>query len=236
MNILAIGAHPDDVENTCAGTLAKFARDGHKVFIATTTNGNIGAADMKPAEIRKIRLREAAESAAVIGAEYFCLDHDDEMLFEDKQTRLEIINLIRRCRADLILTHDPNDYNPDHNLTGKMVNDVIVMTTVPNIVTEYSPLENTPYIYYVDTVNGVGFIPEEYVDISDTFEIKKQMLEKHQSQIQWMKDNYKNDKTEFFSNMEIQARYRGLQAGVDFAEGFRLPRHAFRIPTQRILP
>jgi LmbE family N-acetylglucosaminyl deacetylase len=237
MNILAIGAHPDDIEITCAGTLAKYAKTGHKIFMATTTNGNVGSATLPPEEIRKIRLKEAEESAAVIGAEYICLDYDDEMLFEDRSTRLAIINLIRRCRANVILTHYSNDYNPDHSLTGKMVNDVIVMTTVPNIKTEYPPLENTPCIYYFDTANGVGFIPNEYVDITDTFEIKKAMFEKHVSQVQWMKDNYKNDQsTGFSSSIEIQARYRGLQVGVLYAEGFCLPRHSYRFTTKRILP
>ena len=84
MNILAIGAHPDDVETNCGGTLAKFAKMGHKVFTATATNGNIGSATLSMEEIAKIRKEEAARAAAHIGAEYICLDYDDEMFFEDK--------------------------------------------------------------------------------------------------------------------------------------------------------
>ena len=77
MNILAIGAHPDDVELNCAGTLAKYAALGHKVFIATATSGNIGSATLPKEEIAAVRKAEAAKSAAIIGAEYLCLDYDD---------------------------------------------------------------------------------------------------------------------------------------------------------------
>ena len=99
MNILAIGAHPDDIEVMCAGTLAKYAAQGHKVFLATATNGNIGSAHHTMEEIGRIRKAEAAKSAAIIGAEYICLDYDDEMFYEDKSVRLAFINLIQIGRA-----------------------------------------------------------------------------------------------------------------------------------------
>jgi len=84
MNILAVGAHPDDVEINCAGTLAKFASMGHKVFICTATSGNIGSATLPKDEIGALRKKEAAKSAAIIGAEYMCLDYDDELFYEDQ--------------------------------------------------------------------------------------------------------------------------------------------------------
>lgn len=77
MNILAIGAHPHDVETMCAGTLAKYSSSDHKVFIATATNGNIGSArlpDME--EIARVRKEKAARSAAIIGVEYI---HDENV-------------------------------------------------------------------------------------------------------------------------------------------------------------
>lgn len=103
MNILAVGAHPDDLETMCAGTLAKYAAQGHRVFMATATSGNIGSAHHTMEEIAAIRKREAAVSAAIIGAEYLCLDYDDEMFYETKQVRLAFINLVRHCKADVIL-------------------------------------------------------------------------------------------------------------------------------------
>lgn len=236
MNILAIGAHPDDIESCCAGTLAKYAQRGDKVFLATATNGNIGSATLPPDEIRAVRIAEAARSAAVIGAEYICLDYDDEMFFEDKNARLAFIDLVRQCKADVILTHFPDDYNPDHCLTSKITNDIMVMVTIPNIKTRHKPCEHTPMLYYFEPAQGLKFVPEEYVDITDTFEIKKQMLACHESQIAWMRDNYPDNDVPFFDGIEITGRYRGMQAGVQYAEGFICARYAFRVPSQRLLP
>ena len=170
MNILAIGAHPDDVENSCGGTLAKYAKMGHKVFTATATNGNIGSATLPMEEIAAIRKEEARRAAAIIGAEYICLDYDDEMFFEDKAARLAFIDLVRYCRADVILTHNPEDYNPDHELTSKIVNDIAVMIPIAKIKTKNKPYDKIPIIAYFEPVNGLGFVPTEYVDITDTFE------------------------------------------------------------------
>ncbi|MBQ7224838.1 MAG: PIG-L family deacetylase [Clostridia bacterium] len=73
MNILAIGAHPDDIENSCGGTLAKYAKLGHKVFTATATNGNVGSSTLSMEEIARVRKEEARRAAAHIGAEYIWL-------------------------------------------------------------------------------------------------------------------------------------------------------------------
>ncbi len=101
MNILAIGAHPDDVENSCGGTLAKYTKLGHKVFITTATNANIGSATLPMEEIAAIREEEARRAAAHIGAAYLCLDYDDEMFFEDKAARIAFIDLVRYCKLEI---------------------------------------------------------------------------------------------------------------------------------------
>jgi LmbE family N-acetylglucosaminyl deacetylase len=239
MNILAIGAHPDDVESYAGGTLAKYAKAGHKVFTATATNGNIGSATLSSEEIARIRKQEAANAAAHIGAEYICLDFDDEMFFEDKAARLKFINLVRYCKADVILTHNPVDYNPDHELTSKIVNDIAVMIPIAKLVTEAPPCENIPVIYYWETVHGLGFIPGEYVDISDVIDIKMAMCREHKSQDQWMKDNYTeavDRNADYFDRVLIEAAYRGMQCGVKYAEGFIAANDAFRRKPYRLLP
>ncbi len=238
MNILAIGAHPDDVEEGCSGTLAKFASQGHKIFIATATNGNVGSATLPMDEIAKIRKEEARQSAAVIGAEYICLDYDDEMFFESKEARLKFIDLVRYCKADLILTHYPEDYNPDHELTSKIINDIAVMIPVAKIKTPNEPYDKIPIIAYFEPVNGMGFIPTEYVDITDFMDKKIEMLNCHKSQIEWMSDNYKDTMSDqnYFEQCEIISRYRGIQCGVKYAEGFRMSNDAFRVVPYRVLP
>ena len=238
MNILAIGAHPDDIEECCGGTLEKYAKQGHKVFTATTTNGNIGSATLPMDEIARIRKEEARKAAAVIGAEYVCLDYDDEMFFEDRAARIAIIDLIRYCKADVILTHNPRDYNPDHELTSKMVNDVAVMIPIAKIETRSKPVDKIPSLFYFETVHGFSFEPTEYVDITEEIELKRAMCYEHKSQISWMQDNYKDTLggKDFFDGVETRAKFYGLQCGVDYAEGFRLSNDAFRVVPYRFLP
>lgn len=238
MNILAIGAHPDDIEISCGGTLAKYAKQGHKVFTATATNGNVGSATLPMDEIAKIRKEEARRAAAIIGAEYICLDYDDEMFFEDRAARLAFINLVRYCKADIILTHNPKDYNPDHELTSKIINDIAVMIPVAKIQTQAPAYDKIPIIAYFEPVNGLGFVPTEYVDITDTIETKMAMCREHKSQISWMSDNYKDTLAgkDFFDNYYTVAKYRGLQCGVEYAEAFRMSNDAFRVVPRRVLP
>lgn len=241
MNILAVGAHPDDVECNCAGTLAKYASQGHKVFIATATNGNIGSAHHTMEEIGRIRKAEAARSAAIIGAEYICLDYDDEMFFEEnRKTRLEFINLVRYCKADVIFTHSLHDYNPDHMLTSKIITDIAVMIPIAHLKTEAPPYNVIPSIWYFEPANSFGFVPTDYVDITDFYETKKKMLACMESQGQWMADNYAalgGDNEAFFDGIRITSEFRGMQAGCKYAEGFVRALDAYRTRmTERVLP
>lgn len=240
MNILAIGAHPDDVEVSCAGTLAKYVSQGHKVFIATATSGNIGSAHHTMEEIARIREAEATKSAAIIGAEYISLRYDDEMFFESREARLKFIDLVRYCKADVILTHNPEDYNPDHELTSKIARDIAVMIPIAHLKTDNPPHHVIPHLYYFDTAHGFNFEPTDYVDITDFFETKKQMLACHESQAVWMSDNYietsEGDESKFLESIEIIGRYRGMQSGVKYAEGFVRARDAYRMNCKRILP
>lgn len=238
MNILAIGAHPDDVETSCGGTLAKYAKMGHKVFTATATNGNIGSSTLSMEEIATVRKEEAKRAAAHIGAEYICLDYDDEMFFEDKAARLAFIDLVRYCKADVILTHNPEDYNPDHELTSKIINDIAVMIPIEKIHTRSPAYGRIPIIAYFEPENGLGFIPTEYVDITETMEIKMAMCREHKSQVSWMQDNYQDTMAgkNFIDDYRTIARYRGIQCGVEYAEGFRMANDAYRMVPRRILP
>lgn len=241
MNILAVGAHPDDVETMCAGTLAKYADRGDKVFIATATNGNIGSAHHSMEEIARIRRQEAVRSAAVIGAEYICLNYNDEMFFEiNRKTRLEFINLVRYCKADVIFTHSLHDYNPDHMLTGKIVSDIAVMIPIAHLKTEAPAYDVIPSIWYFEPANSMGFVPTDYVDITRYYETKMRMLGCMESQKQWMADNYKQlggNEDRFFDTIRITSEFRGMQAGCKYAEGFIRAMDAYRgRMTERVLP
>ena len=240
MNILAIGAHPDDIETMCAGTLAKYAAQGHKVFLATATSGNIGSATHTMEEIAAIRKQEAANSAAIIGAEYLCLDYDDEMFYETKEVRLAFINLVRHCKADVIFTHSLHDYNPDHMLTSKIVNDIAVMIPIAHLKTEEEPYDVIPSIWMWEPVAGMGFQPTDYVDITDFYETKMMLLDCWVSQMAWMAANYASLRVveeRFFVTIRIMSEFRGMQAGCKYAEGFVRAMDGFRTRmTERVLP
>jgi len=125
MRILAIGPHPDDIEFMCAGTLAKYAKRGDKVIMAIATNGEVGSSTLNKEKISKIRRREAQSSASVIEAELIWMDFPDEFLFDNEATRRAFIEMIRKAEPNLIITCPSDDlYHPDHNTTGKIVNDV----------------------------------------------------------------------------------------------------------------
>lgn len=218
MRVLAVGAHPDDLELICGGTLAKYAQLGHHVTMAVATNGEVGSMTLPKEEIAAVRKAEATAAAAVIGADFIWMDFPDEFLFKTEQTRLAFLNVIRQARPDVIISHAPTDYHPDHLLTGESLWDVRVMTTVPNIKTEHPPCTVVPEIFYMDTVAGINFQPEYYVDVTASFELKKKMLECHQSQGSWLQAQYQMSYVQF---MEHVARFRGLQCGVSYAECFR---------------
>ncbi|GGD96794.1 PIG-L deacetylase family protein [Paenibacillus nasutitermitis] len=219
MRVLACCAHPDDAEILVGGTLAKYSKRGDEVFIAITTNGEVGHPTWPKEEVARVRQEEAEKAAARLGAQLFWLGFRDEFLFDNEETRLALINVIRKCRPDVILTHWPGDlYNPDHTVTGQMANDVAIMTTVPNIVTEAPPCEKIPVVYFMDSLAGVGFVPDEYVDISDSLDMKMQALHEHHSQVNdWLSDQYGGSIMEM---VEVSAKYRGFQCGVRYAEGF----------------
>jgi LmbE family N-acetylglucosaminyl deacetylase len=219
MRVLAVGAHPDDLEILCAGTLARYARRGDQVFMAVSTDGAGGSMDRPEAEIRQVRQAEARASAELIGAEAIWMGQTEAQLFDTAETRLRYIDLVRRTRPDVILTHDPvNDYHPDHLATGQILWSVRVMVVQPNIVTEHPPAAVIPDIYYMDTIAGINFSPQMYVDVSDTMEVKRRMLAAHASQIELMKARYDMTLLEF---MEICTAFRGVQTGTRYAEAFR---------------
>lgn len=219
MRILAIGAHPDDLEILCAGTLARCAQRGDTVFMAVSTDGAGGSTTLPEYEISRIREAEARASAAVIGAQPVWLGYPERRLYDNDDTRQRYIELVREARPDVIITHDPvNDYHPDHLATGQILWSIRVMVVQQNIQSQHPPLEAIPDLYFMDTIAGINFAPQTYVDISAAMAAKRQMLFAHQSQLELMRERYGLTLLEF---MEICSAFRGLQASVRYAEAFR---------------
>jgi LmbE family N-acetylglucosaminyl deacetylase len=233
MRILAVGAHPDDLEILCAGTLARYAQEGHQLVMCVATDGTAGHMVIKPPELARIREREARAAAEVIDAEFIWLGFPDELIFNDRETRLTFVDAIRQAKPDVIITHAPDDYHPDHRVVSSLVFDTSFIASLPNIETNQPAHSIVPPLYYMDTLAGKGFHPTEYVDIGSTIDIKRQMLACHQSQLKWLKDHDNIDVIEF---MEVVARTRGFQCNVLYAEGFRQADVWPRTPPDRLLP
>ncbi|NOU65396.1 PIG-L family deacetylase [Paenibacillus sp. LMG 31461] len=218
MRILAIGAHPDDVELCCGGTLAKYAGRGDQVTILIATNGNVGSPTLTMKEIADVRYKEAQASADVIGADLIWLNYDDEFLFHNRESRMTFINAIRKANPDVMLVHSNNDYHPDHRICSEISIDCRIPVTVPLIVTEYPAMVKIPHVFMYDNVGGIDFQPEAYVDITDTIQTKAKMLKCHASQDIWLQHMYGSD---IVANMVRTSSFRGQGPGVKYAEGFR---------------
>ena len=233
LNILAVGAHPDDIEVLCAGTLAKYHKLENKINIAIATSGGAGHPTIEPKKITAIRKKEAIESANILDANLYWLDIEDQFLIDDRETRIIFINTIRECKPDIIFTCAPNDYHCDHRMVSELVFKTIIAAALPGVKTKQKPINNIPALYYFDIVNGLNFLPDYFVDITDFIDIKRQMLLKHDSQMAAMRELIKTD---LISTMEINALYRGRQSNVKYAEAFKKADSYLMISTQRLLP
>ncbi|MFO7636110.1 MAG: PIG-L deacetylase family protein [Clostridia bacterium] len=235
MRILAVGCHPDDLEIGCGGTLAKYAGLGHEVFMCHIANGSMGHAVIQPGELVGIRSEEAREAGLVLGAkEVHGLEVEDLRVDSgDLGTVGKVIDLIRETRPDLIITHSPEDYMRDHRETSRIVFDASFSASIPHCRPKTPVHAPIVPVYHMDTIAGIDFQPEEYVDITGTIETKLRALDKHQSQIRWLMDH---DNVDFLDFVRTMSRFRGFQCGTTYAEGFRVLRTFPRLRTERLLP
>lgn len=234
MRVLAIGAHPDDIEIACAGTLAKCVARGDKVIVCHVSSGNLGHVVIPPDELRIIRDAEAVKAGSLAGIEVISAGFDDLEIFDNnKEARDRIVEIIQYADPDFIITHNPDDYMPDHTATSRLVFDASFAATLPNYPTKTKKAAKLVPIYYMDTLAGVNFNPTEYVDISDFIDLKLKMLCCHESQVVWMKDH---DGIDFPDMVKTCSRYRGYQCGAAYAEGFRPCQVYLKGTTKRLLP
>jgi LmbE family N-acetylglucosaminyl deacetylase len=235
MNILAVGAHPDDIELGCAGTLARYSQQGQHVTIAVFTKGDMGEFVIPPDELAAIRRKEGEAAAALIGARYLCAGVTDEMVFPNEAQRSLMIDLLRETDPDVVFTHSPTDYHPDHRYVSQLVFDSYFQKGLPHMPGQKQPAcrFGQTQVYYMDNLGGIGFQPTEYVDITATFEVKRQMLACHVSQVKPVKEGANIDMLEM---VEAQARFRGFAVGCKYAEGFCRLEAWQRGLTRRLLP
>lgn len=234
MKVLAFGCHPDDIEVACAGTMAKYVKEGHEVVVCHVANGNLGHAIIQPDELRAMRAEEAKKAGRLAGIRVITCDIGDVMVYaEDKAQRDKIVDVIRAEQPDVIITHSPQDYMPDHTAVSKLVFDASFAASVGHYETSVPGTAALTPIYYMDTLAGINFMPTEYVDITDTIDLKMEMLECHESQMKWMRDH---DNIDFADFVRTCAKFRGLQCGVPYAEAFTKCYAWPKLVPKRLLP
>ncbi len=234
MRVMAIGAHPDDLEILCAGTLARYVAEGHAVTMCHIARGDRGSYEHTREEIATIRDGEARRAAELIGAEYLALGvADGEVNASDPGQREIVAEAVRVARPDVVLAHAPNDYMTDHVEASRLALDSSFLATLPLFETESPHLENVPALAYMETVTGNDFVPTEFVDISGFIETKLTMLSKHESQLRWLADH---DGVDMLDQIRTVSRFRGLQCGVEYAEGFIPCNVWLRARANRFLP
>jgi LmbE family N-acetylglucosaminyl deacetylase len=187
--ILAIGAHPDDCDVKAGGCAVLWSQAGCAVRFVSVTDGGAGHHELSGEELVNRRRAEAEAAGRAAGIEYLVMDNPDGQLVPGLEERKDLIRMIREFRPDLILTHRPNDYHPDHRYTSQLVQDCSFLVGVPNICPETPRLESMPVIAYFadDFQKPLPFKPDVAVDIDSVIDTKVRMLDCHVSQVyEWL--------------------------------------------------
>jgi LmbE family N-acetylglucosaminyl deacetylase len=235
LTILWIGAHPDD-ETLASGTLAKYARHGHRVYLCAICTGDKGTLDLSSEEIVSIRKRELNDAAKVLGAESLgTLGYPDHKAYMTDELVMKIMQLVREVKPDMVYTHYHGDYNPDHIATSQATVSAIFNASNPAYKTDRAS-HRVYRTIYADTESGLDFDPDFWIDISDTIETKLKALACHKSQMAFLTKFPGQPWTNVVENVRTCAEYRGFQSGVKYAEAFKLVKksgqnYAFGVPT-----
>ena len=196
MKVLAIGAHPDDIEIFMYGLLSIYKKEGHEVRTIIATDGAKGGA-IKGKNLAEQRANEAISGLAKISSPIFLNLPDGELGNEFEHKKIVKENILK-IMPDLIITHSQNDYHTDHKSLS-------IITK--GVASHYIP------ILYCDTLMGLDFNPNYYVDITDHYESKKEAILKHKTQ----------DPQRFVNLFELMNSYRAAQCNApkgNYAEAY----------------
>lgn len=220
VNILAFGAHPDDVELSCAGILYKHKLKGDTIGIIDLTQGELGSRGS--AEIRK---EEATQAAKIL--ELSCRENlamPDGFIENNKENRLKIIEVIRKYQPEIILANAPQDRHPDHGHASALVRDAAFLAGLVKIETAHAPWRPKKIFYYIQ---DYYLEPNFIIDISDSFEKKMQSILAYKTQFYTASLNNSEPSTyisseNFLSTIEKRCALFGKRIGVKYGEGLLL--------------
>ena len=217
VDILAIGAHPDDVELSCSGTLYNHKLLGQKIAICDLTQGELGSRGTV-----ETRYAEAAEASKVLDVDHRVnLKMADGFFENNKENQIEIIKVIRELKPRIILSNAPKDRHPDHGKGCKIVSDACFLSGLKMIETGQEPWRPKKVFNYIQ---DYYLEPDFIVDISDSFTKKMESIKAYKTQFfaSGSEDNTKTyiSSDKFLDSIEARARLFGKRIGVEYGEGF----------------
>lgn len=239
--VLAVGAHPDDVEFMCAGLLGLLREAGCAIHVAILSMGDTGSMTLAPEEIRAIRRKEAETACGLAGATFHALEFRDFSIYNDDRSNRCIAALLREVDPSIVVTHPAHDYLADHEAVSSLVRNACFYASVPNYDcsqwTAAVRASSIPHLYYAHPMQGTDIfgtsvLPEMYVDITGTAALKTEMLACHASQQDWLRQQHGMD--DYVASMQRWSRALGRRAStvagraIEFAEAYRQHRgHAY---------
>ena len=235
MNVVSILAHQDD-EVCCLGTMLKCRERGDRLFFITLTDGCNGmthSPGMPRVVAAEIRHREMSAVAAAAGGEYINLRIEDEFLYDTKETRMQLIEAIRRTGADLVFTHFDVDYNQDHITTHHLVRQCAMNASLAILATNSPPLSRHPAIFLNPPSGPIPFPASYFVDVTEYEDRKVEILKRHDSQEQALQQALNVGLGKF---CRIPDAFWGLQADCEYAEAFVPMAARSAIKTFPVLP
>ena len=189
MNVVMFGAHPDDCEICGGGTASRLARLGHRVTLVSVTSGDEGHQSLSPRALARVRRAEARAAAEALGVESLVLDVHDCHVVPSVELREQLVGIIRERAADVVISHRPNDYHPDHRNTGLVVQDTAYLAIVPLFCPRVPALRVNPvYLYFQDPFKEPNpFRADVVVPIDGVFDAKIEALHRMPSQVyEWL--------------------------------------------------
>jgi bacillithiol biosynthesis deacetylase BshB1 len=216
VDVLAIGAHPDDIELGCSGTLLRMQSLGYKIGMIDLTRGEKGTRGT--AEERK---HEAEAGLKVLGFEFReNLDLGDQRVMDTHENRVKVVECIRRHKPKLVMSHYPHDRHPDHEGGGLLVKQAMFLSGAGNFEAK-GEIHVPKRLFY--WLSHWVFEPNFYVDISEFYQKKLEASRCYTSQFH--NPNSTEPPTyisspEFWDNLEARHRYFGTKIGVKYAEGY----------------
>ena len=184
LRIVCFGAHPDDCEIRAGGVGAMWAEEGHHVKFVSATNGDIGHWRTAGGPLAVRRFEEVQQAARVLGVKTDVLDIHDGELMPTLENRRTFTRKIREWKADIVMSHRPNDYHPDHRYTGVLTQDSAFMVAVPFFCPDTPHLTKNPvFLFYSDNFERPNpFKPDVVVAIDSVIEKKIDALVLMESQ------------------------------------------------------